>query len=184
MKLVEIGKSAEGRTMYVAIITSPENHKKLDRYKEISRRLAQAEGLSDEQAHALAAEGKAVVWIDGGLHATEVLGAQQLIETVWQMVSRNDAETMRFLNDAIILACLVNPDGMELVSNWYMRESDPTRRTLATIPRLYQKYIGHDNNRDFYMSNQPETEAINRVFFMTGFRRSFTTIIRPGRSGR
>ncbi|MFN7945571.1 MAG: M14 metallopeptidase family protein [Blastocatellia bacterium] len=169
MKLVEIGKSAEGRTMYVAIITSPENHKKLDRYKEISRRLAQAEGLSDEQAHALAAEGKAVVWIDGGLHATEVLGAQQLIETVWQMVSRNDAETMRFLNDAIILACLVNPDGMELVSNWYMRESDPTRRTLATIPRLYQKYIGHDNNRDFYMSNQPETEAINRVFFHDWF---------------
>jgi hypothetical protein len=169
MKLVEIGKSAEGRTMYVAIITSPENHQKLDRYREISRRLAQAEGLSDEQAHALAAEGKAVVWIDGGLHATEVLGAQQLIETVWQMVSRNDAETMRFLNDVVILACLVNPDGMELVSNWYMRESDPTKRTLATIPRLYQKYIGHDNNRDFYLSNQPETEAINRVFYHDWF---------------
>ena len=169
MKLVEIGKSAEGRTMYVAIITAPENHQKLDRYKEISHRLAQAENLSDEQAHALAAEGKAVVWIDGGLHATEVLGAQQLIETVWQMVSRNDAETMRFLNDVIVLACLVNPDGMELVSNWYMRESDPTKRTFATIPRLYQKYIGHDNNRDFYMSNQPETEAINRVFFHDWF---------------
>ncbi|HWQ32610.1 MAG TPA: M14 metallopeptidase family protein [Blastocatellia bacterium] len=169
MKLVEIGKSAEGRTMYVAIITSPENHRKLDRYKEISRRLALVENLSDEQAHALAAEGKAVVWIDGGLHATEVLGAQQLIETVWQMVSRTDAETMRFLNDVIILACLVNPDGMELVSNWYMRESDPTKRTFATIPRLYQKYIGHDNNRDFYMSNQPETEAINRVFFQDWF---------------
>ena len=78
MKVVEMGKSAEGRTMYLAIITSPENHKKLDRYKEISRRLALAEGLTDEQARALAREGKTVVWIDGGLHATEVLGAQQL----------------------------------------------------------------------------------------------------------
>lgn len=169
MKLVEIGKSAEGRTMYMAIITSPENHKNLARYQEISRRLALAEDLTDEQARALAAEGKAVVWVDGGLHATEVLGAHQLIETVWQMVSSNDAETMRFLNDVILLACLVNPDGMELVSNWYMRESDPKKRSYGNIPRLYQKYIGHDNNRDFYMTTQPETEAINRIFYHEWF---------------
>lgn len=168
MKVVEIGKSAEGRTMYTAIITSPENFKKLDRYKEIARKLALAEGLSDEQARALAKEGKAVVWIDGGLHATEVLGAQQLIETIWQLNSRNDDETKRLLNDVIVLCCLVNPDGMELVSNWYMREQDPAKRNM-NIPRLYQKYIGHDDNRDFYMSSQPETEAINRVFFHDWF---------------
>ena len=95
MKVVEIGKTAEGRPQLMAIVTSPENFKKLDRYKEISRRLALAEGLTDEQARALAQEGKAVVWIDGGLHATEVLGAQQLIETVYQLVSRTDAETLR-----------------------------------------------------------------------------------------
>src|SRR6185503_13546131 len=112
MKLVEIGKTAEGRPMLMAIITSPENHKKLDRYKEISRRLALAEGLTDEQAHALAAEGKSVVWIDGGLHATEVLGAQQLMELVYQMVSMNDPETLRFLKDVILLATPVNPDGL------------------------------------------------------------------------
>ncbi|MGE0132056.1 MAG: M14 metallopeptidase family protein [Blastocatellales bacterium] len=165
LKVVETGKSAEGRTMYLAIITSPENHKKLDRYREISQRLALAEGLTDEQARALAKEGKAVVWIDGGLHATEVLGAHQLIETIWQLNSRTDEETMRFLNDVIVLCCLVNPDGMELVSNWYMREPDVTKRSYSGIPRLYQKYIGHDNNRDFYLAAQPESEAINRVFY-------------------
>src|SRR5262249_30287397 len=122
----EMGKSSEGRMMYLAIITSPENQKKLSRFKEISERLSHAEGLTDDQARTLASEGKAVVWIDGGLHATEVLGAQQLIENVHQLVSRTDAETLRFLNDVIILDCLVNPDGMELVSNWYMRQSDPT----------------------------------------------------------
>lgn len=169
LKVVEMGKSAEGRTMYLAIITSPENQKKLDRYKEISRRLALAEGLSDEQARALAREGRAVVWVDGGLHATETLGAQQLIETIWQMCSREDDETRRFLDDVILLCCLVNPDGMELVSNWYMREPDVTKRSYGNIPRLYQKYIGHDNNRDFYMSNQPESEAINRVFYHEWF---------------
>src|SRR5215510_10302549 len=76
MIVQSIGKTAEGRDQLMAIITSPENFKNLDRYKEISRRLSLAEGLTDEQARALAKEGKAVVWIDGGLHATEVLGAQ------------------------------------------------------------------------------------------------------------
>src|SRR6185503_4451257 len=112
-----------------------ENHKKLERYKEISRRLATVDGLTDEQAHALAREGKGIVWIDGGLHATEVLGAAQLMETVYQLVSRNDPETMRFLNDCIILAAHANPDGMELVSNWYMKDADTLKRG-EDIPRL------------------------------------------------
>ena len=109
MKVVEIGKTAEGRPQLMAIITSPENHKKLERYKEISSKLAHAEGVTDDQARALAKEGKGIVWFDGGLHATEVLGAHQLIETVYQLVSRNDAETTRFLNDLVILAVHANP---------------------------------------------------------------------------
>ena len=169
MKVVEIGKTAEGRPQFMAIITSPENHKRLDRYKEISRRLALAEGLTDDQARALAREGKAVVWFDGGLHATEVLGAHQLIETVYQLVSRSDPETLRFLNDLVILAVHANPDGMELVSTWYMRDSEPKRRSTSGIPRLYQKYIGHDNNRDFYMSAQPESTNMNRVLYHEWF---------------
>jgi len=169
LKLTTIGRTAEGRPMVMAIITSPENHKNLARYKEISRRLALAEGLTDEEARTLAAEGKAVVWIDGGLHGTEVLGAQQLIELVYQMVSRNDPETRRILNDVILLVCNPNPDGMELVSNWYMRHEDPQKRTLRGLPRLYHKYIGHDNNRDFYMVTQPETEAVCRVFYHEWF---------------
>ncbi len=169
MKVVEIGKTSEGRPQLMAVITSPENFKKLDRYKEIARRLALAEGLTDDQAHALAKEGKAVVWIDGGLHATEVLGAHQLIETVYQLVSRTDAETLRFLDDVIILCVHANPDGMELVSNWYMRESDPTRRSMNQLPRLYNKYAGHDDNRDFYMSNLAETTNMNRVMFQEWF---------------
>lgn len=169
MSLVEIGQSAEGRTMVMAILTSPENQTKLERYKDITRRLALAEGLSDEQVLALASEGRAVVWIDGGLHGTEVLGSQQLIELVYQMTSQNDPETLRILDDVILLAACPNPDGMELVADWYMRESDPKKRSTSGLPRLYQKYIGHDNNRDFYMSTQPETTAVNRVFYQEWF---------------
>jgi hypothetical protein len=169
MRLVDIGRTEEGRPQWMAVISAPENLTRLDHYREISRRLALADGLSDEQARELAAEGKAVVWIDGGLHADEVLGAQQLIELVYQLASGTDAETTRILRDVIVLAAHANPDGHELVANWYMRERDPLRRSLAGIPRPYQKYIGHDNNRDFYMSTQAETVNINRVLYREWF---------------
>ncbi|MCC7125683.1 MAG: peptidase [Acidobacteria bacterium] len=169
MVVQSIGKTAEGRDQLMAIITAPENFKRLDRYREIARRLSRAENLTDDSARALAIEGKAVVWIDGGLHATEVLGAQQLTETIYQFVSRTDEETTRILRDVIILAAHANPDGMELVSDWYMRNTDPKTRSTGNLPRLYQKYVGHDNNRDFYMMNQPESVNINRQLYREWF---------------
>jgi hypothetical protein len=165
MVVREIGRTAEGRPHLMAIVTSPENQRSLERYRNISRRLALAEGLTDDEARALAREGKAVVWIDGGLHATEVLGAQQLAQMVYEMVSRTDDETMRFLNECIVLFVHANPDGNDLVADWYMRNPVPEKRSAAQLPRLYQKYIGHDNNRDFFMSTQAETENINRVLY-------------------
>jgi hypothetical protein len=169
MSLVDIGRTEEGRTQWMAIVTAPENFARLERYKEIAARLARAEGIGEDQARALAAEGKAVVWIDGGLHADEVVAAQQLIELVHELVSGNDAETMRLLRDVIVLAVHSNPDGHELVANWYMREPVPQRRSLSGVPRLYQKYAGHDNNRDFYMSTQAETINMNRVLYQEWF---------------
>ncbi len=165
MILEDIGPTAEGRRQLMAIITSPENHRNLARYKDISRRLALAKGLTDEEARALAAEGPAVVWIDGGLHGSEILGAHQLIEMAYQMVSLGDPETMRFLDDVILLLTHANPDGMELVSSWYMRNPVPTERSTGGLPRLYHKYVGHDNNRDSYMVSQPETENMHRILY-------------------
>lgn len=169
MILEEIGATEEGRPMVMAIITSPENHNQLQEYKDISRKMALAQDLTEDEARALAAQGKAVVWIDGGLHATEVVGAQQEIELVYQMVSRSDPEILRILDNVILLALITNPDGMDLVSNWYMRQTDPKQRSTRGIPRLYQKYIGHDNNRDFYMVTQKETEVVNRILYREWF---------------
>ncbi len=169
MTLQSIGKTAEGREQLMAIVTSPANHKNLARYQDISRRLALAEGLSDDQARALARDGKAVVWIDGGLHANETLGAQQLGEMIYQMVSRNDPETLRILDETIILFVHANPDGNDLVADWYMRNPDPKQRSAAQLPRLYHQYIGHDNNRDFFASTQAETENMNRVLYHEWF---------------
>lgn len=168
-RLVDIGRTEEGRTQWMMVFSAPENLAKLDRYREIARRLARAEDLTDDQARALAAEGKAVVWIDGGLHASETVGTHQLIETVWQLASASDPEMLRILRDTIVLCVHANPDGQELVSNWYMREPEPTKRVLTTTPRLYQKYIGHDNNRDFYMSAMKETTNLNRQLYLEWF---------------
>jgi len=169
MKLIDIGPTAENRHQYMAIISSPENIAKLDHYKEISAKLARAEDLADAQAHALSEEGKAIVWIDGGLHASETVGAQQLIETVYQLNALTDPETLRLLHDDIVLCVLDNPDGLDLVADWYMREPTPEKRVTegpaGGTPRLWHHYIGHDDNRDFYMNNMPESTNISRVLF-------------------
>ena len=166
VKMVDIGLTEEGRHQYMLVVTSPENHRKLDRYQQISRQLARAEGLSDEQARALSEEGRAVVWIDGGLHSNETVGMQQLIETAWQLSSRTDPETMRILDNCVVLLVMANPDGQELMSNWYMRNPTASKRTLDYLPRLYQKYAGHDNNRDFYIMNLKETQNMGRQLFV------------------
>ncbi len=165
-KYTVIGKTEEGRDQFMLIVTSVQNHKLLERYKTISQKLGNAAGLTAAEATQLAKEGKAVVWIDGGLHATETVGIHQLIETAYQLLSRNDDETLRILDDVIILMTHANPDGQELVSNWYMREANPEKRSISNLPRLYEKYAGHDNNRDFFMLNLKETQNIGRQLFV------------------
>lgn len=169
IKLVDFGKSAEGRTMWMAIVSSPANLAKLDHYRDIAKRLAKAESVTEDQAKALAAEGRAVVWIDAGLHATETVTTQSQIHVLYRMLSGQDAETKRILDETIVLFGHDNPDGLQLVADWYMRNKDPKDREFRSIPRLYQKYVGHDNNRDSFMSQMPETTAMNRVFFREWF---------------
>ncbi len=169
VQILSIGGTEEGRTQLVAIVSDPSNMRRLKLYQEIARRLCLAKGLTDDQAKGLARQGKSVVWIDGGLHASEVLGAQQLVETVYQLASRKDDETRRILKDDIVLCVLANPDGMDLCADWYMRNSDPQKRSLANLPRLYEKYAGHDDNRDFYASNLAETTNMNRLMYREWF---------------
>ncbi len=169
MVLDTLGLTEEGRPQIQAIITSPENHRNIDRYREISAQLAKSAGVSRAEAQALSQEGKAIIWIDGGLHATEVLGAQQLTEMVYRLNEYTDAETLRILDDVVILATHANPDGMTLVSDWYMRNDDPMERSTSGVPVLYQKYAGHDNNRDFYMAALAETQNMNRSMYREWF---------------
>ncbi|MFA7587177.1 MAG: M14 metallopeptidase family protein [Novosphingobium sp.] len=178
VRMVDIGETSEGRRQYMMVVSSPDNLARLDHYRDVARSLASAEGLDDAQARALARDGKAVVWIDGGMHATEVEHAQALIQAVYDMVSRDDSETRDILDNVIILFGQANPDGQELIADWYMREPVPEKRDRRAtgglggggwLPRLYQKYVGHDNNRDFYLSAMKETTNLNRVLYREWF---------------
>ena len=179
MKLVDIGQDRGGPRPVDGdhhIARQPEESRPLqaDLRAPGARRRPHARSRRTQ----LAREGKAVVWIDGGLHASESVGSQQLMEMVYQMVSRTDPETMRFLNDVILLCVQANPDGQELIANWYMRGSEKAgraaarpaeQRNMGNLPRLWAKYIGHDDNRDFYMSNMKETTNMNRQLFLEWF---------------
>lgn len=164
VKMEPVGKTSEGRNLYLIVVSSPENLAKVDTYKEISQKMARAE-ITPEEAQKFSLAGKPVVWIDGALHSTELVGTHQLIETFYQLVSRNDPENLRILDNVVILLFNCNPDGQELVADWYMQYDDTLKRNKS-IPKLYHKYVGHDNNRDFYMNNLMETTVISRLQYI------------------
>lgn len=163
--LQELGKTEEGRSQYMLVVSSPDNLNKVHRYQEISRHLALAE-MPEDIARDMAKEGKAVVWIDGGLHSTETVATHQLIETLYQVVSGQSEEIQNILDKVIILFVHANPDGHELIGNWYMQERVPEKRTMGRPPLMYHKYVGHDNNRDFFMFNMAESRNMAKPLFV------------------
>ena len=165
VRLYTIGKSTEGREMILAAISSEANLQRLARYKDIARQLADGRGLTDEQAHQLAREGKAIVWIDFGLHATEVAPAQ-IASQVAYAIATSESEEIKRIRDNVIFVTVpvMNPDGLDIVSHWYRDQLD-TPYEGTTPPFLYQKYAGHDNNRDWYMQNLAETRVITNQLY-------------------
>jgi len=162
LKTFEMGRTSMDRPMVYAVITSEENMRRLEHYKEISRKLSLARGLTDEEAARLAAEGRAVVWIDVGIHASECAPSQHALQLAYDLVTAQDADTKLILDNTILILVFANPDGMEMVADWYHSQLGTPYET-SPMPWLYNKYVGHDNNRDSYMNNLAETQNITRL---------------------
>jgi len=165
VELRRIGETSFGRPWYLALISSAENLRDSERYREIAHRLAYpSDDLTADDARALAEEGKAIVHIDGGLHATEVAHAQHTIQLAYDLVTGDDDPEIAAILDNVILVLWfsINPDGQTMVSDWYY-ENLGTPYEVSGTPFLYQKYIGHDNNRDGYTINQIESRVVTRV---------------------
>lgn len=164
VKLIPVGKTTRGADWQVALISKPQNLAQFDKYKEISRKLGQARGLTDDTARALAREGKAIVHIDGGLHSTEVAGGQHSIQLAYNLASaKGDPEIDAILDNCILVLWFsLNPDGQNMVVNWYRRNVG-TPYEVSPLPELYQEYVGHDNNRDGYMNNMLESQIVTKA---------------------
>ena len=169
IQLVDIGSTAEGRTQLMAVISSAANMRRLDHFKAISRRLALSSDLDETQARDLATEGRSVVWIDFGQHSTEVAHAQTAPLVAYHTVTDDSAE-MRAIRDNVIFLLVpnMNPDGTTLVANWY-REHVGTPFEHTSPPQLYQKYAGHDNNRDWFMFNLTESRNVATQLYQEWF---------------
>ncbi|MCU1258344.1 MAG: peptidase carboxypeptidase [Bryobacterales bacterium] len=159
LRVKEIGKTAYGRPFIAVTISSPETMKNLDKYLEIQRRLADPRITSPAQAEPMFAQGKNVVLMTCSIHATEVASTHSAIEFAYKMLTEDSPRFQAIRqNTILILVPSLNPDGVDIVTQWY-RKTLGTKFEGSQPPELWQKYVGHDNNRDWYIFSQPETRA-------------------------
>jgi hypothetical protein len=163
IKLMEVGKTSTGHAWTVALISSPANLARVEHFKQLNLRLAHPEGLTDAEAHRLAREGRIIVDISGGLHASEIAGSQHTPQLAYELLARANEPVMQAVFDNVILFLWpsINPDGQDIVVDW-CRARDEGKNPGPM--ELYQKYVGHDNNRDAYMLNQIESRVIQKTW--------------------
>lgn len=161
VQLVRVGTTTRGLDWHIALISSPQNLAQLDRWKDVSRRLAWVNGVDEPAARELARTGKAIVHIDGGLHSSEAACPQATIVLAHQLAAAHGDPTIDRILDEVVLVLwfAMNPDGQNMVAQWY-RQNLGTPYEVADLPWLYQEYIGHDNNRDGYMNNMIESRVV------------------------
>jgi hypothetical protein len=165
IQVVNMGKTSEGRPFYALFISSPANLAKLEDYRRINASIADPRGISDDSLAVLAARGKAVIIQSMSMHSTEIGGSQMAVELVYDLLTRNDDEAKRILDNVItIIIPSFNPDGEVMVTEWY-RKTVGTEAEGTSPPWLYQKYAGHDNNRDAFQQNLPDSRYIARLLF-------------------
>ena len=162
IQIFDMGPTSFGRRMKYAVISDQDNMARLDHYKEINARLSLVRDVEPEEADRLAEEGKAVIWIDVGLHASETSPAQHAVQLAYDIVTGNDRRSRLIRKNVIFLLVFANPDGMTMVSQWYKKNLG-TPYEVSRTPFLYQKYAGHDNNRDSFIANLQEIKNMNRI---------------------
>lgn len=166
----EIGKTTNGNPLIVAFISSPDNIKNLEKYRQISAKLADPRTVKDEKELAdLVKTGKTIVSISCSIHSTEIVASQMSMNLAYELATANDIETKEILDNTILLLIpSSNPDGIDIVANWY-RKTLGSKSEGTSPPELYHHYAGHDDNRDWFMLNLVETQAITKLFWKEWF---------------
>lgn len=165
IEIENLGPTTLGNDMIMAAISSEDNLKNKGKYRDIAKKLADPRGLSQSDIEDLVHSGKAIVLVTCGIHASEIGASQMSMEWAYALVTAQDAETKRRLENVILLLSpSINPDGQIMEVEWY-RKYLGTPYEGGRMPWLYHHYVGHDNNRDWYMLTQKETKAVHRATF-------------------
>ncbi|MGH9580904.1 MAG: M14 family metallopeptidase, partial [Terriglobales bacterium] len=169
VEIQNLGNTTLGEEMLMAVISSPENLKNKQKYKDIARKLADPRGLTPAQVDALVKEGRTILLVTCNIHSTEIGASQMAMEWAHKLATAQDAETRSRLDNVILLLVpSLNPDGQTMVTEWY-RKYLGTKFEGGAMPYLYHHYVGHDNNRDWYMLTQKETRNMSRVVYQEWF---------------
>ncbi|RYX83276.1 hypothetical protein EON83_15550 [bacterium] len=184
VKVQEIGKSTLVKPLIVAFISAPENIRNLEKYRRINQKLADPRMVnSPEELQGLLKEGKTIVSISCSIHSTEIVASQMSINLAYQLATARDAETEEMLKNTILLLIpSPNPDGVDIVANWY-RKNLGTKYETTSPPELYHHYAGHDNNRDWFMLSLKETQSITRFFWQQWFPEIVYDVHQQGANG-
>ncbi|MCX7874808.1 MAG: M14 family metallopeptidase [Melioribacteraceae bacterium] len=161
-----IGKTSQGRDMFMSIISTEENLSQLDKYKKIIDKLSDPRKTNQQEAEELAKEGKIVVLVTCNIHSNEIASAQMSMELAYDLINGKASEkSLNALKDVIfVLMPSINPDGTTMIVNWYNKYLG-TEFEGSQMPYLYHIYSGHDNNRDWFMFNLKETQNVIKVAF-------------------
>ncbi|MCK4645751.1 MAG: peptidase M14 family protein [Candidatus Aminicenantes bacterium] len=183
LKVINMGPSTMGNPFLLVIISSPENLANLDRLQEVNAKISDPRGIAETEIKKLVKEGKAVICQSMSLHATEIGGTQMAPELSFDLVTRSDEETQRILNNVVffLMPCF-NPDGQIMVTDWY-RKTVGTEYEGAGLPWLYQKYAGHDNNRDGDFINLVESVYAAKIMFRDWVPQAYIDHHQMGSSG-
>ena len=183
VEVQDLGKTTLGEDMIMAVISSEQNVANSRRIREVARRLADPRGLSDADAETLVREGKVVLLITCNIHSTEIGASQMAMEWAHALATAEDAETKRRLENVVLLLVpSLNPDGQMMETGWY-RKNLGTKFEGSRMPWLYHHYVGHDNNRDWFMLTQKETRAMSRVMYHEWFPQIFLDEHQMGSTG-
>ncbi|RKY86626.1 hypothetical protein DRQ09_05895 [candidate division KSB1 bacterium] len=169
VKVVNLGETTEGKPFILAYISSKNNILNLEKYKNIQHSIVNCGGLCPEEANRLFKEGKTVVLINASLHATEIGATQMTMELAYELATKDDSGIQEIRDNVILLLVpSANPDGLQMVVDWY-KKTLGTKYEGTSPPYLYHKYVGHDNNRDWYMLTQKETKLLARILYREWF---------------
>jgi len=165
LKLLDLGRTSEGRPYIALVISSPANLARLDEYQRMNRLLGDPRGAAQADIDRAIATGRAVVIQTFALHSNEVAASQTAAEFVHDSLTREDEEATRNRDQVIsIVVPSINPDGTQMIADWYMKYVG-TEFEATALPWLYQTYAGHDNNRDGFALNLPESRHLARILY-------------------